>query len=625
MGALWETLKTHPRIVGSRMPGADGDSYSMRPDAHGSGPRPLIPQRRRGRSGPRFVVVTGGVLSGLGKGITTSSIGRLFVSHGLTVTAVKIDPYLNIDAGTMNPFEHGEVYVLADGGEVDLDLGNYERFLDIDVGRDNNITTGKAYKAVIEKERRGDYLGKTVQIVPHVVQEIKDWVKRVAVESGTDVCLVEVGGTVGDIEGMPFLEAARQLHTDEGDENVVFIHTTLVPKLGVVGEQKTKPTQHSVRDLKAAGINPDILICRASEPVTDDVKAKISSFTDIPAGAVISAHDCESIYEVPLLLEEQGLTDYLLGRLNLPRSDPRKALAPWRDFVRRIESPKHTVEIAVTGKYTHLKDAYLSIIEAFRHAGSELETRVSIRWIEAEDLAREDAASRLAGVHGVLVPGGFGERGAEGKIRAAQFARENDVPFLGICYGFQLAVVEYARNVVGLKEANTTENDPETPHPVICILPEQLAVTGMGGTMRLGTSAVRLAPGTLAHRLYGGPDAFERHRHRYEVNPVYVDRLQEAGLVFSGRMADRPGDKPIMEVLELPAHPFYVGGQFHPEFTSRPGRPNPLFAGFVRAARDRLLGRSVPAADAGTATPGGMRGAGTPLRATAQNPAPRLA
>lgn len=575
----------------------------MRPDAHGAGPRPMIPQKRRGRGGPRYVIVTGGVLSGLGKGITTSSIGRLFVSHGLSVTAVKIDPYLNIDAGTMNPFEHGEVYVLADGGEVDLDLGNYERFLDIDLGRDNNVTTGKVYRRVIEKERRGDYLGKTVQIVPHVVTEIKEWVKRVAAESGSDVCLVEVGGTVGDIESMPFLEAMRQLHTEEGDENVVFIHTTLVPVLGVVGEQKTKPTQHSVRDLKAAGVSPDILICRASNPVEDDVKAKISAFTDIPPGAVISAHDCSSTYEVPLLLEEQGLTDYLLGRLNLPRSDPVRALAPWRSLVERMATPTHQVEIVVVGKYTDLADAYLSITEAFRHAGAELDTKVKVRWVEADSLVGNDAAEVLAGVDGVLLPGGFGERGAEGKIKAARYARENNVPFLGICYGFQLAVVEFARHVLGFKDANTTENDPETQHPVICILPEQMAVTGMGGTMRLGLSDVEIIEGTMAHGLYGAARVQERHRHRYEVNPEYVDAFENEGLVFSGKMADRPTEKALMEVLELPGHPFYVGSQYHPEFTSRPSRPNPLFLGLIQAARDRVFPEG--AKGSGKSAPGG--------------------
>ncbi len=575
----------------------------------------MIPQRRRSRGGPRYVIVTGGVLSGLGKGITTSSIGRLFVAHGLSVTAVKIDPYLNIDAGTMNPFEHGEVYVLADGGEVDLDLGNYERFLDINLARKNNITTGKVYRRVIEKERRGDYLGKTVQIVPHVVTQIKQWVQEVAHESGADVCLVEVGGTVGDIESMPFLEAMRQLHTEEGDENVVFIHTTLVPVLGVVGEQKTKPTQHSVRDLKAAGVSPDILVCRAASPLEDDVKAKISSFTDIPPGAVVSAHDCSSTYEVPLLLEDQGLTDYLLGRLNLPRSDPVKALAPWRSLVKRMAAPRYEVELVVVGKYTDLTDAYLSITEAFRHAGAELETKVRVRWVEADSLVEQDPEEVLAGVDGVLLPGGFGERGAEGKIRAAQYARENNVPFLGICYGFQLAVVEFARHVLGLEDANTTENDPETTNPVICILPEQHAVTGMGGTMRLGVSDVDLVPGTRAHTLYGASPIQERHRHRYEVNPEFTGRLQEAGVVFCGRMADRPADKPIMEVLELTRHPFYVGSQYHPEFTSRPSRPNPLFLGFVKAARDR---HDPAARDAPASTERSEAARGVPL-GTASN------
>ncbi|MBW3583175.1 MAG: CTP synthase (glutamine hydrolyzing) [Euryarchaeota archaeon] len=576
---------------------ADGtSSFSPRPDRYGAGPRPVIPQRRRSRSGPRYVVVTGGVLSGLGKGITTSSIGRLFKCHGLSVTAVKIDPYLNIDAGTMNPFEHGEVYVLPDGGEVDLDLGNYERFLDIDLGRDNNITTGKAYMTVIEKERRGDYLGKTVQIVPHVVTEVREWIQRVANESQADVCLVEVGGTVGDIESMPFLEAVRQLHTVEGDDNVVFIHTTLVPKLGAVGEQKTKPTQHSVRDLKAAGVEPDILVCRASEPIEDSIKEKLSTFTGIPAGAVISAHDVDSIYEVPLLFDEQGLTDYLLGRLNLPRGDPVKALAPWRDFVRRVTDPKHAVTIGIVGKYTHLADSYLSITESFRHAGAASDTAVSIEWLNAEEINQgtPSALEAMGKVDGILIPGGFGARGAEGKIKAATYARENNVPLLGICYGFQLAIVEYARNVLGLKKADTTENTPDTPDPVICILPEQMAVTEMGGTMRLGASRIAVRPGTMAHRLYGSDIAVERHRHRYEMNPEYVERMEKAGLVYSGRMADRADNIPIMEIMELPDHPFYIGGQFHPEFTSRPGRPNPLFLGFIEAARDRMLGVKHP-------------------------------
>ncbi len=533
----------------------------------------------------KYVVVTGGVLSGLGKGITTSSIGRLLKARGVSVTAVKIDPYLNIDAGTMNPFEHGEVFVLDDGGEADLDLGNYERFLDLHLARDNNITTGKVYRNVIEKERRGDYLGKTVQIVPHVTNEIRDWIRRVADESGADVCLVEVGGTVGDIESAPFLEAVRQLHRDVGDDNCMFVHCSLVPVMGAVGEQKTKPTQHTVRDLKAVGVDPDMIVCRSERPLEQSTREKLALFCDVDESAVISAHDAKSIYQVPLVLEEQGVSDFVAKRLNLPAREPD--LATWKRFVERVLEPEHEIHIAFVGKYTDLADSYLSITEALRHAGAALNTRVHIDFVEGEDL-EADQTSAWQAVHnadGILVGPGFGSRGTEGKIVAVQHARESGTPFLGICLGFQLAIIEYARNVCGLAGANSTEMDRNTQHPVICILPEQYEIQDLGGTMRLGSYECVLGEGTLAHELYRAGTIAERHRHRYEMNPVYIPRLEEAGLVFSGRMPDRP----IMEILELPrsgdgGHPFFIGGQFHPEFNSRPENPGPLFKGLVAAA-----------------------------------------
>ena len=538
----------------------------------------------------KYIIVTGGVLSGLGKGITTSSIGRLLKSRGMKVTAVKIDPYVNIDAGTMNPFEHGEVYVLGDGGEADQDLGNYERFLDVEMGRDNNITTGKVFKAVIDKERRGDYLGKTVQIIPHVTNEIRDRVRRVAQTSGADVCLVEAGGTVGDIESAPFLEALRQLQIEEGKNHVAFVHTTLVPMMGSVGEQKTKPTQHSVMELRRVGIEPDMLVCRAEEPLTQKTKEKLALFCNVDSRAIVSAPDARSIYEVPLILEEQGVADWLIDRLGL-RTNGRD-LREWRAFVDRVLNPEHQVEVAVVGKYTDLADSYLSITEAFVHAGAAHNAKVKVRWVDSERLEdpKASVAEALSGIHGVLVAPGFGPRGTEGKIKAIQFVRENKIPFLGICFGFQLAVVEYARHVVGLKGANSTELNPQTPHPVIMILPEQQTITQMGGTMRLGNSEIAITPGTHAEKLYGGPLGHERHRHRYEVNPDYIPQLEKAGLTFSGRNPV----KPLMEILELPDHPFFMGGQFHPEFKSRPRKPSPLFNGFVGAALKRAIAAESP-------------------------------
>ncbi|HEV8361239.1 MAG TPA: CTP synthase [Candidatus Thermoplasmatota archaeon] len=532
----------------------------------------------------KYIVVTGGVLSGLGKGITASSIGRLLKSRGLKVTAVKIDPYVNCDAGTMNPFEHGEVFVLDDGGEADLDLGNYERFLDIELGRDNNITTGKVYKAVIEKERRGEYLGKTVQIVPHVTNEIRDRIERVAAQSGADICIIEAGGTVGDIESMPFLEALRQLRIKVGREQVVFVHCTLVPVMGVVGEQKTKPTQHSVAELRSLGIDPDVLVCRSEHALEEKTKQKLALFCDVDAKAVLSAPDARTIYEVPIILEQQGIAEWLIERFGLSKQARARDLEGWRKFVERILNPRTTVTIAVVGKYTALADSYLSIGEAFKHAGAELWTQVKVKWVDSEEIERGlPAAKALADVHGVLVAPGFGARGTEGKIAAIRHAREQGLPYLGICFGFQLAVVEYTRHVLGHAKANSTEIDPGTPDPVIDLLPEQKHITEMGGTMRLGGSPIHVQPGTLAHRLYGEATIRERHRHRYEVNPPYIPKLEKAGLVFSGKHTNGV----LMEIAELPTHPFFVGSQYHPEFRSRPERPAPLFLGLVEAALKR--------------------------------------
>jgi len=524
--------------------------------------------------GRKFIFVTGGVMSGLGKGITAASTGRLLANAGFDVTAVKIDPYLNVDAGTMNPFEHGEVYVLKDGGEVDLDLGNYERFLDIDMTSDHNITTGKVYQDVIENERAGDYLGKTVQIIPHVTDDIKRRVREAAV--GSDVCIVEVGGTVGDIEGMPYLEALRQFAIEQDDDDVLFAHVTLVP-YSKNGEQKTKPTQHSVKELRSIGLRPDIVVGRCGESLEPETREKIALFCDVPQDAVFSNPDVDDIYHVPLVLEGEGLDEYVLDRLGLraeglPRSEYD---TEWRDRV--THEATETVTVALVGKYG-LEDAYISVHEALKHAGLEHGVNVERRWIHAEGLAG-GYDGELDGMDAVVVPGGFGSRGTEGKIRAIRHVREQRVPFLGLCLGFQMAVVEYARNVLGLTGAHSAELDEETPHPVIDLLPEQEGVDDMGGTMRLGTHTTELSGETLAHDLYGD-DCKERHRHRYEVNPDYIADLEEAGLVFSGQSGRR------MELLELPAHPYFLGTQFHPEFRSRPTRASPPFVGLLAAALD---------------------------------------
>lgn len=529
----------------------------------------------------KFIFVSGGVISGLGKGITASSIGCLLKSRGINVSSIKIDPYLNIDAGTMNPFEHGEVYVLDDGGEVDLDLGNYERFMDLHLGRDNNITTGKVYQTVIENERRGEYLGKTVQIVTHITHEIKRRITGVARASGSDVTIVELGGTVGDIESMPFLEAARQLGRELGrEENVMFIHTTLIPIMGSVGEEKTKPTQHSVKDLMSIGIRPDMIVGRCSRELSDSAKAKIAMFCDVPEKAVISCPDARSIYEVPLVLERQGVIDYIIEKMKLgPMTTPRD-MDSWERFLGNILEPEHHVEIALVGKYTALADSYLSQLESLTHAGAERACKVHVRFVDSDDLLHNDPAEILKGVDGVLIPGGFGIRGVEGKIVAARFARENGIPFLGVCLGFQIATIEIARDVLGLPRADSTEFEPGTPDPVIFIMPEQAGITHMGGTMRLGAQRVLVKEGSKAAELYGSTDISERHRHRYEVNPAYIDRLEAAGWKFTGRSED--GDK--MEIGELEGHPYFVASQFHPEFKSRPGRPSPLHQGLIDAA-----------------------------------------
>jgi CTP synthase len=527
--------------------------------------------------GRKFVFVTGGVMSGLGKGITAASTGRLLSNAGFDVTAVKIDPYLNVDAGTMNPYQHGEVYVLKDGGEVDLDLGNYERFLGTDMTFDHNVTTGKTYKHVIEKERAGDYLGNTVQIIPHITDDIKRRIREAA--EGTDVCLIEVGGTVGDIEGMPYLEALRQFSHEEDDEDVLFAHVTLVP-YSKNGEQKTKPTQHSVKELRSIGLQPDVLVGRCEDRLDPDTKEKIALFCDVPTDAVFSNPDVEDIYHVPLMVEEEGLDEYVMERLNIADEALPKAErdSRWRELVTRDRTGQ--IDVALVGKYA-LEDAYMSIHEALKHAGIHEEVEVNVLWVDADEM-RDHHTERLREADAVVVPGGFGSRGAEGKIEAIRYARENDVPFLGLCLGFQMAVVEYARNVLGLKGAHSAEIDEDTPYPVIDLLPEQYDLEDLGGTMRLGAHETEIQPGTLAHAVYGADSCTERHRHRYEVNPEYIDDLEAGSLTFSGRAGNR------MEIVELDDHPYFLGTQFHPEFRSRPDRASPPFVGFVEATLEQL-------------------------------------
>ena len=525
----------------------------------------------------KYVIVTGGVLSGLGKGISTSSIGVLLKSKGLRVSAVKIDPYLNVDAGTMNPYQHGEVFVLDDGAETDLDLGNYERFLDVNLTGDHNITTGKVYRAVIEKERRGDYLGKTVQIIPHITDEIKALLRAVGEKERADIVLIEMGGTVGDIEGMPFLEAVRQLGQEVGKENVLYVHTTLVPIMGAVGEQKTKPTQQSVRELRASGIQPNVIIARGERSLEPDVKKKIAFFSDVPVDGVISAPDASTIYDVPLLFDGQGLTEYIMKTLNLPQKE--EDLKEWRAMLERLKNPEKEVTIALVGKYTHLKDSYISHIEAFHHASAASRVKVNLRWVESMDIEKK-GTKLLEGAEGILVPGGFGDRGIEGKIAATRYAADHDIPFQGVCLGFQLATVGFARETLGLKDANSSEFNPKTPYPVVDLLPEQRTVKDMGATMRLGAHEILLDENSKTAKLYGSTAIFERHRHRYEINPDYIAKLEAGGLRYVGRS---DGGR-RMEVLELKGHPYFIASQFHPELRSRPFRPSPIHLGLVKAA-----------------------------------------
>ncbi len=536
----------------------------------------------------KFIIVTGGVLSGLGKGVVTSSLGKLLKSKGLSVTAIKVDPYLNCDAGTMNPFEHGEVFVLKDGTEVDLDLGNYERFLDIDLCGDDNITTGKVYRSVIEKERAGEYLGKTVQIIPHITDEINRRVWDSADRTDADIVLVEMGGTVGDIESMPFLEASRQLHMEVGEDskNCLFIHTTLVPVLDVVGEQKTKPTQHSVQALREIGIEPDIVVGRSSDKLEESTKQKISLFCDVPKEAVISSPNAENIYQVPLILDDEGLTDYVMDKMGLHEllkekqgEEPEMKMDDWKQFLHNYENPENEITIGLVGKYCDLEDAYVSHEEALNHCWSETRTKINIKYIESEELEENDTDDLLNDVDGILIPGGFGTRGIEGKINAVNYARVNKLPILTICLGFQVSVIEFARNVLGYEDANSSEFDSDSPHPVIDLLPMQRGIDNMGGTMRLGAEKIYIDEDTKAHDIYEDTVIQERHRHRYEVNLNYKDEIEENGMKFSGYSHN--GKR--MEILEVEDHPFFIGCQFHPEFQSRPMKPAPLFLALVKA------------------------------------------
>ncbi len=523
----------------------------------------------------KFIFVTGGVTSSLGKGITAASLGRLLKSRGLRVAIQKFDPYINIDPGTMSPYQHGEVFVTDDGAETDLDLGHYERFIDINLSKNSNVTTGKIYWSVISKERRGDYLGGTVQVIPHITNEIKERINQVAVETRPDVVITEIGGTVGDIESLPFLEAIRQLKSDMGRDNVMYIHVTLVPFLRAAGEAKTKPTQHSVKELRSIGIQPDVIVCRSEAPISAEMEEKIALFCDIDREAVIQAVDASNIYEVPLKLEAEGLDDIVVERLKI-NCGPA-VLDEWRELVEKCRNPRHTVTIALVGKYVELPDAYLSVAEALRHAGIYHQAKIDIRWVYSGDVQTGNVEQLLGGVDGILVPGGFGDRGVEGKILAARFARERGIPYLGLCLGMQLAVVEFARHVAAMPGAHSSEFDPVTPYPVIDLLPEQKGIQEMGGTMRLGSYPCRLVPGSKAYAAYGTEMVDERHRHRYELNNDFRHHLTAAGLVISGTSPDGR----LVEIIELADHPWFVASQFHPEFKSRPNRPHPLFREFI--------------------------------------------
>jgi CTP synthase len=529
----------------------------------------------------RYLFVTGGVVSSLGKGIIASSLGTLMKARGLKVTIQKLDPYINVDAGTMNPYQHGEVFVTVDGAETDLDLGHYERYIDENLKVWNNQTTGKIYGRVIERERRGDYLGDTVRVIPHITDQIKELVREVAEEAEADIAIVEVGGTVGDIESLPFLEAIRQVKNDVGHDKVMYLHVTLLPHLGAAGELKTKPTQHSVKELRAIGIQPDVIVCRTEKPPAQDHIRKIALYSDVPTQAVFACPDVASIYDVPLLLESEGLGDFLVRRLGLECSPPD--LDTWKTMVRRMKTASDTVRICLVGKYVEIKDAYLSIAEALQHAGIANNCNVHIDRLDASELSSGMGLDTLRRAHGILVPGGFGARGVEGKIRAIEYARTEKVPYFGICYGMQWAVVEFARNVCGLKDANSTEVAADTPHPVVWAMEDQKNIEVMGGSMRLGLYECAIAAGTTAERVYGCSQSDERHRHRYEVNNEYRQQLADKGMVISGVNPKRD----LVEIVELKDHPYFVACQFHPEFASRPYRAHPLFRGFVEAALKR--------------------------------------
>ncbi len=535
----------------------------------------------------KYVFVTGGVVSSLGKGITSASLGRLLKSRGLGVVNQKLDPYINVDPGTMNPFQHGEVFVTDDGGETDLDLGHYERFTGENLRRTSNVTAGSVYLSVIQKERRGDYLGDTVQVIPHVTNEIKSRIRRVGEQDGVDIVITEVGGTVGDIESLPFLEAIRQFGNDIGRQNVLYLHVTLVPYIASSEELKTKPTQHSVAELRSHGIHPDVIVVRSDRPIDDGVRRKISLFCDVPPKAVIAAPDAADLYEVPLTLHEGGLDQAVCERLSITTGPPD--LTAWRRMVERTKAARRPVTIGLVGKYVDLPDAYLSVVEALRHASTANDRRLDLRWIPSDDVTGLLAVELLEGLDGVLVPGGFGVRGIEGKIQAVRHAREHQIPFLGLCLGLQCAVIEFARARVGLSGANSAEFDPTTPDPVIDLLESQQGISELGGTMRLGLYPAKLEEGSLARRLYAQPVIYERHRHRYEINNRYRRDLEEAGMRLSGLSPDES----LVEIIELPEHPFFIGSQFHPEFRSRPDDPHPLFVGFIAAAARHREARSV--------------------------------
>jgi CTP synthase len=526
----------------------------------------------------KFVFVTGGVVSSIGKGIVAASLGRLLKSRGYTVSILKLDPYINVDPGTMSPFQHGEVFVTEDGAETDLDLGHYERFTDTSMSKLNNVTTGAIYQAVINKERRGDYQGGTVQVIPHITNEIKERIMRVAQDTNPAVVITEIGGTVGDIESLPFMEAIRQFRKDVGRSNVLYMHVTLIPWIASAGEMKTKPTQHSVKALQSIGIQPDMLVCRSDRPIPTGIKEKLAAFCNVSTECVITGQDAKTIYEVPLIMEREGLAEQVLNLLNLEQRP--LDLRSWQTLVERLYRPKHTLEIAIVGKYVRLTDAYLSVIEALRHAGVSLSAAVNIRWINSEDIETFGAEKFLKDVHGMVVPGGFGIRGVDGKIAAVEYAREHKIPFLGLCLGMQCAVIEWGRNVANLEAANSAEFDANTPNPVINLLPEQHDVVNLGGTMRLGLYACRVVPNTLASKLYSESVIYERHRHRYEFNNAYRTLFLDSGYVISGTSPDGR----LVEMIEYSHHPYFIATQFHPEFQSRPSQPHPLFKGLIQAA-----------------------------------------